>query len=163
MISLCCTIIACLTLITITLISLSHIRYTQIVLDRERWDKLLTKYVDIAYEVVYSKYILPFVASQVTFPIDDKDKHFVEASQVFLSILQQQLGKNIDIYYKIYGGKRNFSDITLSMFILRIQEDMINQVIKNNIQLTLHDSSEQRSTKESSHVYDRTWTPTNGG
>jgi len=103
---------------------------------------------------------LPFVASQVTFPIDDKDKHFVEASQVFLSVLQQQLGKNINVYYKIYDGKQNFSDVVLSMFISRIQEDMVNQVIKNNVQLTLQEAPEQKSLKESSYGSDTTTTKT---
>jgi len=119
--------------------------YSRIVLDRERWDRLLNKYVDIAYEVVYSKYVLPFVASQVTFPVSDKDKYFVEASQVFLAVLQQQLGKNINIYYEIYKGKSNFVDVVLSMFVSRLQEDMVKQVIENNVQLTLQQNETNKS------------------
>ena len=145
MIPLYCTTIVCLTVLVVVLIALRYMHYSRIVLDRERWDRLLNKYVDIAYEVVYSKYVLPFVASQVTFPVSDKDKYFVEASQVFLAVLQQQLGKNINIYYEIYKGKSNFVDVVLSMFVSRLQEDMVKQVIENNVQLTLQQNETNKS------------------
>jgi len=145
MIPLYCTTIVCLTVLVVVLIAIRYMHYSRIVLDRERWDRLLNKYVDIAYEVVYSKYVLPFVASQVTFPVSDKDKYFVEASQVFLAVLQQQLGKNINIYYEIYKGKSNFVDVVLSMFVSRLQEDMVKQVIENNVQLTLQQNETNKS------------------
>lgn len=122
---------------------LLYTKNNEIVHEKEYWDKLLDEYIKFAYENVYSTHILPYIASGTSINMDPNDKTFISISNMFLDTLHLRAGNTINkIYYKLYKNKEEFEDVVMSIFILKLKEDLMDSVIKPNISSTFSNTND---------------------
>jgi len=127
-------IIALIISLTSVYIYKNYINMLHIILKKDKWDAFLDETINFTYNVIYTKYVLPYVSSGVTINVNKDDKHFLEMSTSFIKLIDKKLGRlKQDVYLKIYTNEEEFNDILLTIFITKIQSDIMETVINPSI------------------------------
>ena len=98
----------------------------------EYWNNVVNEIADVSYSEIYSKYIMPFIASSETISISSNDKYFLEISQAFIDTFKRRSGKLWKLFtFCLYKNEEQLHQNILSLLIMKIQEDMINSITNN--------------------------------
>ena len=111
----------------------SYFQFKFCFLKYEYWySTVLTKLCNSAYDEIYGKYIIPFIASSETINMNPKDKYFLEISNIYIETFKRKSGRLWKVLTKcVYNNEDQLIQNILAELIIRLQEDMINSAVNH--------------------------------